>query len=522
MRVIENEGRPRRRRLEWPSARPGRLRQRRGLSRKAGAPRPPRRGADPGRHARQPGAPVRARLLGAAPQPEGGRARAGALSGRRRPPRTLRGGAEAGRAVNYTHAGTVEFLMDADTGKFYFIEVNPRIQVEHTVTEHGHRHRHRQGADPHHRRRRIGDERAPCPAAGHPLNGHALQCRSPPKTRKTASPRLRPDAAYRSAAGFGIRLDGGTAYSGAVITPYYDSLLVKVTAWAPTPAGSHPAHGPRAARVPHPRRGDQPAVPRERHQPSAFAPATVHHALHRRTRPSCSSSRAPRPRDALLRFLGDVAVNGNPEMKGREALPALPLPPSLAPSRPATSAIPAGTRDRLKELGRGEVRAVDARREAACCSPTRRCATRTSRSSPRACAPRHARASRRTTRAWLPGLFSMECWGGATFDVALRFLKEDPWERLARLRAAMPNVLFQMLLRASNAVGYTNYPTTSCATSCSRPRRRHRPLPRLRLAELGRQHARGDRRRARDRRALRGRHLLHRRPVRHRRGRSTA
>lgn len=141
-----------------------------------------------------------------------------------------------GRAVGYTHAGTVEFLMDADTGKFYFIEVNPRIQVEHTVTEQvtgidivKSQIRVTEGA-------RIGEATCPVPRqADIRLNGHALQCRI---TTEDPENGFTPDygriTAYRSAAGFGLRLDGGTAYSGAVITPYYDSLLVKVTAWAPT------------------------------------------------------------------------------------------------------------------------------------------------------------------------------------------------------------------------------------------------------------------------------------------------
>ena len=156
--------------------------------------------------------------------------------------------------------------MDADTGKFYFIEVNPRIQVEHTVTEAvtgidivKAQIRITEGA-------RIGDAREPaCPRSRtSALHGHALQCRV---TTEDPENNFTPDygriTAYRSAAGFGIRLDAGTAYTGAVITPFYDSLLVKVTAWAPTPDEAIRAHGPRAARVPRARRGHQPALPRE-------------------------------------------------------------------------------------------------------------------------------------------------------------------------------------------------------------------------------------------------------------------
>ncbi|MFN6961996.1 MAG: hypothetical protein ACK4N6_07100, partial [Rhodocyclaceae bacterium] len=141
------------------------------------------------------------------------------------------------KAANYTHAGTVEFLMDADSGQFYFIEVNPRIQVEHTVTEEvtgvdivKAQIRISEGA-------RIGDEDSYVPKQEDvKLNGHALQCRI---TTEDPENNFTPDygriAVYRSPAGFGIRLDGGTAYTGAVITPYYDSLLVKVTAWGHTP-----------------------------------------------------------------------------------------------------------------------------------------------------------------------------------------------------------------------------------------------------------------------------------------------
>jgi pyruvate carboxylase len=161
------------------------------------------------------------------------------------------------RAVNYTHAGTVEFLMDADDGRCYFIEVNPRIQVEHTVTE------MITGVDIVKAQIRItegghigvteetSDGRHPTGVPEQaliPLNGHALQCRV---TTEDPENGFLPDygrlAAYRSAAGFGIRLDAGTAYGGAVITPYYDSLLVKVTAWAPTRARPSSAWTARCA-----------------------------------------------------------------------------------------------------------------------------------------------------------------------------------------------------------------------------------------------------------------------------------
>ncbi|MCG3170115.1 MAG: 4-hydroxy-2-oxovalerate aldolase [Pseudomonadales bacterium] len=365
------------------------------------------------------------------------------------------------RAAGYTHAGTVEFLLDADTDNFYFIEVNPRIQVEHTVTEMvtgvdivKAQIRISEGA-------RIGEEDSYVPAQDEVrLNGTALQCRV---TTEDPENNFTPDygriAAYRSPAGFGIRLDGGTAYAGAVITPWYDSLLVKVTAWGHTAdeAARRMDRALREFRV----RGLSSNL--------LFLENVVAHPLFRSgectTRfidetPELFRFRRRRDRASrLLKFLGEVIVNGNPELAGR-TLPRLPLPRPLRP--PATrcdlSLEPRpGSRDRLRELGpvkfaawmrdHGPVLLTDTTMRDAHQSLF---ATRLRSHDMLEIAPYYARM--------LPGLFSLECWGGATFDVALRFLKEDPWERLQRLRAATPNVLLQMLLRASNAVGYTNYP----------------------------------------------------------------
>ncbi len=365
-----------------------------------------------------------------------------------------------GRAVNYTHAGTVEFLMDADTGSFYFIEVNPRIQVEHTVTEQvtgvdivKSQIRVTEGlaigkADEHGTRIPLQDEVK--------LNGHALQCRV---TTEDPENSFTPDygrlTAYRSASGFGIRLDGGTAYTGAVITPYYDSLLVKVTAWAPTAAEatSRMDRALREFRI----RGVSTNLP--------FLENVINHPLFKSgecttrfidTTPELfkfakRGDRATR----LLRFIGDVVVNGNPEMKGRKAsdiiLPHAPLP-KIGRNLP----VQPGSRDRLKELGADKFSVwMREQKQVLITDTTMRdahqslFATRMRTADMTAIAPYYARL--------MPGLFSMECWGGATFDVAMRFLKEDPWDRLSQLRGAVPNILFQMLLRASNAVGYTNY-----------------------------------------------------------------
>ena len=364
------------------------------------------------------------------------------------------------RAANYTHAGTVEFLMDADTDKFYFIEVNPRIQVEHTVTELvtgvdivKAQIRISEGAT-------IGDEDSYVPRQEEVrLNGHALQCRI---TTEDPENGFTPDygriGVYRSPAGFGIRLDGGTAYSGAVITPYYDSLLVKVTAWGHSPdeAARRMDRALREFRV----RGLSSNL--------LFLENVIAHPLFRSgectTRfidetPELFTFQKRRDRATrLLKFLGEVTVNGNPEMKGR-TLPPLPM---AKPIKPPVSMCdlsvkpPAGTRDRLHQLGATKFAEWMKKEQRVLLTDTTMrdahqslFATRMRTHDLTEIAPHYARM--------LPELFSLECWGGATFDVAMRFLKEDPWERLARLREAVPNVLFQMLLRASNAVGYTNY-----------------------------------------------------------------
>ena len=361
------------------------------------------------------------------------------------------------RAAHYSHAGTVEFLMDVDTDQFYFIEVNPRIQVEHTVTEVvtgvdivKAQIAISEGA-------RIGEEDSYVPHQdAMRLNGHALQCRI---TTEDPDNGFTPDygriGVYRSPAGFGIRLDGGTAYTGAVITPYYDSLLVKVTAWGHNPdeAARRMDRALREFRV----RGLSSNLP--------FLENVINHPLFHSgectTRfidetPELFKFRKRRDRaNRLLRFLADVRVNGNPEMKGR-LLPPLPLAAPIRPHCDLAQEPPPGTRNRLLTLGPEKF--VDWLRQ-----ERRVLLTDTSM--------RDAHQSLFATRMrthdmleiashyarLLPDLFSLECWGGATFDVALRFLKEDPWGRLARLRAAIPNILFQMLLRASNAVGYTNY-----------------------------------------------------------------
>ncbi len=362
-----------------------------------------------------------------------------------------------GRAVGYTHAGTVEFLMDADTGKFYFIEVNPRIQVEHTVTEQvtgidivKAQIRITEGA-------RIGDADCPVPRqADIRLNGHALQCRI---TTEDPENGFTPDygriTAYRSAAGFGLRLDGGTAYSGAVITPYYDSLLVKVTAWAPTAeeAIRRMDRGLREFRI----RGvatNLQFVENVINHPQFVAGKVITRFIDE----TPELFKFVRRRDRatrVLRYLGEITVNGHPDMKGR-ARPDLSQRHLQLPRADLLAPPPPGTRTLLRQLGPEKfAQWMLAERRALLTDTTMRdahqslLATRMRTVDMLRIAPYYARM--------LPGLFSLECWGGATFDVAMRFLREDPWQRLARLREAVPNIALQMLLRGSNAVGYTSY-----------------------------------------------------------------
>lgn len=362
-----------------------------------------------------------------------------------------------GRATDYIGAGTVEFLMDADTGKFYFIEVNPRIQVEHTVTEVV------TGLDIVKAQIKIleGGHIGKTEETGIPtqdkirLNGHALQCRI---TTENPENNFIPDygriTAYRGATGFGIRIDGGTAYSGAVVTRFYDPMLEKITAWAPTPSEVID----RMVR----------ALREYRIRGVATNLAFVENVLtHPRFRANDYTTRfideAPelfnfgKRRDRatkLLSWIADVTVNGHPEVKGRAKPPAH----AHAPVAPWFSAAPQpGTKQKLDELGaRGFAQWMKDQKQVLITDTTMRdahqslLATRFRSHDIVSIAEAYSKA--------LPQLLSLECWGGATFDVSMRFLSEDPWERLAEIREKVPNILTQMLLRGANGVGYTNYP----------------------------------------------------------------
>ena len=360
------------------------------------------------------------------------------------------------RKAKYRNAGTVEFLYDVDSQKWYFIEVNPRIQVEHTVTEmvtgidlvrsqiliaQG----HKLHAPP------LSLPKQECI----PLNGAALQCRV---TTEDPANNFAPDygkiSTYRSPAGFGIRLDGGTAYAGATLTPYYDSLLVKTTAWGTnlTEACQRMDRALREFRI----RGLKTNIP--------FLENVVNHAKFQAGEvttafldDSPELFRLPTTGDRatkLISYLGDVILNGHSEVTGKQVpkeleIAVAPLSPGIAP--------PAGTRQLLKKLGAKKF-AEWARKE------KRLLITDTTfRDAHQSLMATRVRthdllATADAVAQRLPNLFSLEMWGGATFDAAMRFLHEDPWHRLRVLRERIPNICFQMLLRGANAVGYTSYP----------------------------------------------------------------
>ena len=358
--------------------------------------------------------------------------------------------------VNYECAGTVEFLMDMETEKFYFIEVNPRVQVEHTVTEEV------TGIDIVQAQILIAEGKTLAEATGKAsqdeitLTGHALQ------TRVTTEDPLNnfiPDygriTAYRSATGMGIRLDGGTAYAGGVITRYYDSLLTKVTAKAPTPekAIARMDRALREFRV----RGVSTNI--------AFVENLLKHPTFLSNEyttkfidetPELFHFAKRRDRGTkVLTYIADISVNGHPETEGRAA----PHPDLKEPRAPKVDKgnTPYGARNLLEQKGAKAVADwMTAQRQLLLTDTTMRdghqslLATRMRSHDMIKVALTYAQN--------LSQLFSVECWGGATFDVAYRFLQECPWQRLRDLRNAMPNLMTQMLLRGSNGVGYTNYP----------------------------------------------------------------
>jgi pyruvate carboxylase len=374
--------------------------------------------------------------------------------------------ARIAREIRYDNAGTIEFLYDLDNDEWFFIEMNPRIQVEHTVTE------VITGQDLVRAQILI--------AQGYPLhssqvgmptqdkvarNGYAIQCRL---TTEDPENKFMPDygkiLAYRSTGGFGIRLDGGMGYAGSVITPFYDSLLVKVIAsadsWDLTRHRMDRAL--REFRI----RGIKTNIPFLENviNNPIFAAGRATTTLVDNT-PELYAFKAKRDRATkLLNFLGNVIVNGNPHAKGFK--PSKPFDLPKVPPQDRQAPMPKGTRDLLLELGPEKFAQWAFKQKRLLITDTTfrdahqsLMATRVRTYDMLACAGPLARRLGQLEN----GLFSLEMWGGATFDSAMRFLCEDPWERLRQLRLAIPNICFQMLFRGSNAVGYSNYPSNVVA-----------------------------------------------------------
>jgi pyruvate carboxylase len=360
------------------------------------------------------------------------------------------------RHVNYCNAGTVEFLVDKDEN-IYFIEVNPRIQVEHTVTEQitgidivRSQIQIARGCllrDP--ELRIYSQDDVKC-------NGYSIQCRI---TTEDPENGFQPDygtlIAYRSAAGFGIRLDVGAAYTGARVSPFFDSMLVKVTSWGRTMNGAV-SRGHRALRE-FRIRGVKTNI--------GFLQNVLHH-------PTFASGKATvafidsHPElfeikqrfdraTKTLRYIANLTVNGNPDISSLDAKRVFRK--AAVPHFDRLSKYPSGTKNKLDELGPEAFCSwVRQQKNILYTDTTLRdahqslLATRVRTLDMLAVAEGFAKAN--------PQVFSLEMWGGATFDVSLRFLRECPWQRLQQLRQAVPNILLQMLFRGSNAVGYKAYP----------------------------------------------------------------
>ena len=361
------------------------------------------------------------------------------------------------RAISYESAGTVEFLVDVDREEYYFLEVNPRIQVEHTVTEtvtgvdlvrsqiliaQGHRL--------HGRVMRVS--RQPDIAT----RGVALQCRI---TTEDPENQFVPDhgrlTTYRSAGGFAVRLDAGNGFAGSVITPYFDSLLVKMTTWGATleEAVQRADRSLREFRI----RGVKTNI--------AFLENLILHPTFLAgeattsfidSTPELFRIRQPRDRATkVLAYLGDVIVNGRADVRGRvdpERHMRPPVPPQVGAETP-----PPGLRQKLEYLGPEAFAEWIRRQRPLLITDTTMRDAHQSLMATRVRTYDLLMAADAVARL-LPNIFSLEMWGGATFDTSMRFLQEDPWARLVGLRERIPNILFQMLVRGSNAVGYTNYP----------------------------------------------------------------
>ncbi|MGO2101498.1 MAG: pyruvate carboxylase [Psychroflexus halocasei] len=361
-----------------------------------------------------------------------------------------------GKAVNYSNAGTVEFLVDQDQS-IYFIEVNPRIQVEHTVTEvvtgidivksqlfiAGGYHLSDQQI------KIYGQDKVH-------TNGFAVQCRITTEDPKND---FKPDygtiTTYRSASGFGIRLDAGSVYQGVTISPFFDSMLTKITANSRTLDGACRKMSRTLAEFRVRGVKTNMAFLNNILNDSTFREGKVTVNYIQNT-PELFKIKEPRNRATkMLNFLGDVIVNGHEDVKFTDPNKKL-IKPNV-PKFNKEQNHPKGTKNILTELGpEGFSKWLKDEKKIHYTDTTMRdahqslLATRMRTYDLQKVAEGFAKNH--------PEVFSMEVWGGATFDVCMRFLKENPWERLRSLRKAMPNVLLQMLLRGSNGVGYTAYP----------------------------------------------------------------
>ncbi len=361
-----------------------------------------------------------------------------------------------GKHVEYNNAGTVEFLVDKNEDIF-FIEVNPRIQVEHTVTEMvtdvdivrsqiliamGYTLAHRSINI-----KKPGDVN---------FHGYAIQCRI---TTEDPENNFTPDygrvIAYRNAAGFGIRLDEGSSYPGVRISPFFDSMLVKVSAYGRTLKGA--CDRLQRALAEFRIRGVNTNI--------AFLDNVISHPIFQKGEatvqfidhhPELFEFQPRQDRGTkTLKYLANIIVNGNSDVKSVDPNKKFRTP--TVPDFDKFSHFPAGTKQKLEELGPEQFSEwLKSQKQIQYTDTTFRdahqslLATRVRTIDMERIAESYAKNH--------PQTFSMEVWGGATFDVAMRFLNECPWERLQRLRKAIPNILFQMLIRGSNAVGYTAYP----------------------------------------------------------------
>ena len=362
------------------------------------------------------------------------------------------------KGADYSCAGTVEFLVEGDD--IYFIEINPRIQVEHTITE------EITGIDIVRTQILV--------AMGFPLNhsqislnnqsevsksGFAIQCRI---TTEDPSNDFKPNygtlIAYRSANGFGIRLDAGSAYPGAKISPYFDSLLVKVSAKGRTLKGAadrlHRAL--REFRVRGVKTNIDYLLNLLKDETFVSGNATVNFI---KEKPELLNLPFRRDRATrLMKYLAETVVNGNPDVKYKDERVVAQFRTPIVPNFDPSDSYPKGSKNLLDELGAEGLSKWMRNEKPVLYTDT------TFRDAHQSLLATRMRSFDMLAVAEAYGkllgdqLFSMEVWGGATFDVCLRFLRESPWGRLERIKKAIPNVLLQMLLRGSNGVGYKAYP----------------------------------------------------------------